>query len=61
MKLFRKDNTEGYSQEQIDYFNKMWEQFVAENDLKEYTDEYDFEAKAFRKRAARVASGFFNF
>ena len=47
MKLFRNDNTEGYSTEQLDALNTEWEARAAERSLEEGTEDYEQAAKAF--------------
>ena len=46
-KLFRDDNTEGYTQAELDALNKEWENKVAELELEENTSDYDEQAKWF--------------
>ena len=53
MKLYRDDNTEGYTTSQIDAFNTEWEERVEQLKLEEYTEEYDFQSKAFCDEIAR--------
>ena len=53
MKLYRDDNTEGYTTSQIDAFNTEWKARAEELKLEEYTEEYDFQAKAFCDEIAR--------
>lgn len=43
MKLFRNDNTEGYTTEQLDALNAEWEARAAERS----TEDYEQAAKAF--------------
>ena len=47
MKLFRNDNTEGYTAEQMDALNAEWEARAAERGLEYGTDEYEQAAKGF--------------
>ncbi|HMW85392.1 MAG TPA: hypothetical protein PLY42_11655 [Nitrospira sp.] len=47
MKLFRNDNTEGYTTEQLDALNAEWEARAAERSLEECTEDYEQAAKAF--------------
>ena len=47
MKLFRDDNTEGYSPEELNALNAEWEQRAEEQNLEEYTDEYNEHVKWF--------------
>ncbi len=53
MRLFRTDNTEGYTHSQIDQLNREWERIAEELNLEENTDEYDREAKKFADAVAR--------
>ena len=53
MKLFRDDNTEGYTPEQLEKFNTEWEQRVSDIGLEEYTEEYDLAASWFCDEVAR--------
>ena len=53
MDLFRTDNTEGYTQQELDALNTEWENRVKQFDLEEYTEEYDFQAKCFCDEVAR--------
>ena len=53
MDLFRTDNTEGYTQAQLDTLNAEWQERVEKLNLEEYTDEYDREAKRFDDEVAR--------
>jgi len=53
MKLFLEEFTSGYTSEQIDKFNTEWEEVVEKLKLEEYTEEYDFQAKAFCDEIAR--------
>ncbi len=52
MRLFRQDNTEGYSDAQLEALNAEWEQRVADTNL-EPGAEYDFQAKAFCDEVSR--------
>ena len=47
MELFRTDNTEDYTDTELDALNKEWQARVEYLDLEEYTDEYNVQAKAF--------------
>ena len=47
MKLFRNDNTEGYSDFQLDTLNLEWSLIVARDGLEEYTEAYDIAASDF--------------
>jgi hypothetical protein len=47
MKLFRDDNTEDYTSEELDALNAEWEQRVDALGLDEDSEEYDIQAKAF--------------
>ena len=53
MKLFRTDNTEDYTQAELDTFNAEWEQRVIELGLEEYTEEWDTEAQRFNDIIAK--------
>lgn len=53
MEKFRTDNTEGYTQAELDALNIEWEDIVVEKQLKKNTDEYDTEAKRFADTVAR--------
>lgn len=46
-KLFRPDNTEGYTQQQLDQFNAEWERHVSDLGLEDGTDEFYDAAKQF--------------
>jgi hypothetical protein len=47
MELFKENNTEGYSESQLQNLNEEWEQIVTKNQLEEFTDEYNIQAKIF--------------
>jgi hypothetical protein len=47
MKLFRDDNTEGYTPDELDALNAEWEQRVEDLELDKDSEEYDTQAKAF--------------
>jgi hypothetical protein len=55
MKLFRHDNTEGYTDEQLDKLNTEWEHRALELGLDEFDDpdEYDLQSKWFADEVAR--------
>jgi len=53
MKLFREDNTEGYTQEQLNALNEEWEERAQDLELEEYTEEYDQEASWFADKVAK--------
>lgn len=53
MELFRSDNTEGYSQEEMDQLNAEWKKIVSNEGLEEYTDEYNQRASHFCDEVAR--------
>lgn len=53
MKLFRTDNTEGYTAAQLGALNAEWEMEAEQLGLEEGTDAYDFEAKRFCDAVAR--------
>ena len=53
MKLFRDDNTEGYTSEELDALNAEWEARVRKNDLEIYTDEYNLAADWFVEEVSR--------
>ncbi len=50
MKLFRTDNTEGYTQNQLDSLNEEWDQIISDQD---YDDNYDQKSKNFCDEVAR--------
>jgi hypothetical protein len=52
-KLFRLDNTEGYSQEQLDTLNAEWKARFLVLGLEPGTEEYEDAAKAFCDAVAR--------
>jgi len=45
--LFREDNTEGYTQEQMDALNAEWDKRAEEKGLEPGSSEYEREAKWF--------------
>lgn len=51
MKLFRTDNTEDYTQAELDALNTEWADIAA--NIEEYTDEYDTQSKRFSDEVAR--------
>lgn len=53
MNLFRNDNTEGYTQDQLEELNNEWQEKVEETLIEEHTDEYDFQAKCFADAVSR--------
>jgi len=53
MKLFRPDNTEGYTDAERARLNDEWEVIVQSEELEEYTDEYHERAKQFCDAVAR--------
>ncbi len=53
MKQFRTDNTEGYSQKQLDSLNEEWEEKASDLGVEEFTEEYDFAAKCFSDEISR--------
>ena len=53
MKSFNENNTEGYSQTELDALNTEWAEIVASQNLEEYTEEYDFAEKAFSDVVSR--------
>lgn len=50
--LFTDDNTEGYTEGQLDSLNAEWEIRVESLKLEEYTEKYNDEAKAFGDEVA---------
>ena len=52
MELFREENTEGYTQTQLDTLNIEWQE--QSKNLEEDTDEYDLQAKWFADKIARL-------
>lgn len=52
MKLFREDNTEGYSAEEMHELNLEWEARAEAEGLEEGTDEYNTAAKNFCNEVA---------
>ena len=53
MKSFNNENTEGYSQTELDALNSDWAEIVASQNLEEHTEEYDFAEKAFSDVVSR--------
>ena len=53
MNIFRDDNTEGYSQTQLDNFNDEWIKRVEELHLEPESDDYHQAAKAFTDEVNR--------
>ncbi len=53
MTLFRTDNTDGYSQEEIDVLNAEWDNRAKTQGIEKHTDEYDQAAKSFCDEVAR--------
>jgi len=53
MKLFREDNTEGYTTEEMNELNSEWEARAESEGLEEGTDEYNEAAKQFCDEVAR--------
>jgi len=53
MKSFRHDNTDGYTEEELDALNLEWEQIVDDSDLEGFTDEYYEREKAFTDEVSR--------
>jgi hypothetical protein len=53
MKLFRDDNTNGYSSEQLDALNEEWAAIVNEMGLEEFTEEYNVQASRFADEVSR--------
>ena len=47
MTEFNSDNTEDYTQPELDALNAEWIEIVAEKNLDEHTEEYDVELKKF--------------
>lgn len=52
MKLFREDNTDGYTTEERDTLNAEWEAKTEAESLEEHTDEYNEAAKKFSDEVA---------
>ncbi len=50
---FRMDNTEGYTQKELDSFNAEWTDYCTKNGIDEDSQNYDQEAKAFSDEIAR--------
>ena len=53
MRLFTQQNTDDYTDAQIDALNAEWECIVTEKNLEPGTDEYDVQAKWFCDLVAR--------
>ena len=53
MKLFRTENTNGYTDAELSALNEEWAIMVETNALEEYTDEYDIQAKEFSNKVAK--------
>ena len=53
MKLFRDDNTQGYTAEQLNALNAEWDQIVESEGLEEYTAEYEIRAGQFADEISR--------
>lgn len=53
MKLFRDDNTDGYTTEELDALNAEWEMQAEAEGLKEGSDEYNEAAQQFSDSVAR--------
>ena len=53
MKIFRPDNTEGFTQDQLDVLNDEWEKLAATLGLDPDDDEYDLQAKFFADDVAK--------
>ncbi len=53
MKLFRADNTEGYTDTELDDLNAEWDSVVDEMQLEVYTEAYNTEADAFSNEVAK--------
>lgn len=52
MQLFRDDNTNGYTQNELDELNVEWEIIVTNEGIEENTGEYDQRAKEFSDEVA---------
>lgn len=52
-KAFTTENTEGYTQTQLDNINAEWETIVTELGLEDYTEEYYYEFQKFSDELAR--------
>tara|TARA_X000000950_G_C13906376_1_gene657045 strand:+ start:1218 stop:1388 length:171 start_codon:yes stop_codon:yes gene_type:complete len=50
---FRMDNTEGYTQEELDSFNAEWADYCEKHGLDEDSQNYEQEAKWFSDEIAR--------
>jgi hypothetical protein len=53
MRIFTDQNTEGYTQEELDALNTEWAERATKMGLEEGADEYDFQAKTFADETAR--------
>ena len=53
MESWRQDNTEGYSQTEIDDLNREWESIVESEKLEPFTDEYYDREKQFADDVAK--------
>ena len=53
MKLFRADNTEGYTESELAELNHEWEKLANELGLNSDDPEYDVESKRFADEVAR--------
>lgn len=53
MKLFREDNTEGYTDEQMDALNTEWKALAEAEELEEGTYDYNQAAKQFCDEVSR--------
>jgi len=53
MKTFNEYNTDGYTNEELDAFNKEWGEIVEAKELEPYSDEYDIELKKFQDEVAK--------
>ena len=54
MKLFRTENTEGYTDVELELLNAEWSAIVEAKNLEEYTEEYDIRAKEFSNTVAKI-------
>ena len=53
MKLFTEDNTEGYTEDELNKLNDEWIEIIDKLNLEEFTDEYYTQAKIFSDEIAR--------
>ena len=53
MKLFRTENTKGYTEAELELLNAEWFAIVEAKNLEEYTEKYDIQAKEFSDRVAK--------